>query len=174
MVDYLSRNRHSKAHLTQTEKDLMLEQWDALTDEERDKYMRHADKGKFKPEYCDMLVEWMAAGNTYETFAVGHGIDIYDTADWECRYPEWWRKKKLAFKAALLFYENILKEALTEDVKTNAKLLIFKLSNAFPDTYRQGEGEASGSVNVYIDTGIRRDPAISAEYREIVQDTDLI
>lgn len=75
----------------------------------------------FKEEYCDMLVEHMAKGLSFESFA-----GIIDTCratlyNWEAEFPQFLDAKKNAIEKSLLFWEKLSVDHvvnLTETEKT--------------------------------------------------------
>jgi len=66
---------------------------------------------KYREEFCDLLVEHMKMGKSYDSFP----SRIYDHCkmyvglttmyDWEKKYPEWKNAKAIAVSKALDFYE---------------------------------------------------------------------
>lgn len=50
----------------------------------------------FKPEYCQMLIQWMAQGNTFTSFAGQCGVGCQQLYNWLHHYPEFAEAKELA------------------------------------------------------------------------------
>jgi len=91
---------------------------------------------KYKPEYCDRLIEWMSKGMSFETF--GHEVGVVkDTLyGWVREYPEFSDAKKRAFLAAQVFWEKMAIDHMVspngEDGFTfNTSSWIFNMKNRF-------------------------------------------
>lgn len=77
---------------------------------------------KFKLEYCELLIEHMAKGDSYETFGAFLHLEKKVSAkdapsrttlyNWEKEHPEWKETKSLAFDCCQLFWENLGKEGI--------------------------------------------------------------
>jgi len=95
---------------------------------------------KFKEEYCDMLIDHMASGLSYETFAAiirTHRSTLYN---WEKQYPQFLDAKKLGKEAAQVFWEKIgLAQAVGDKTygKGNCASWIFNMKNRFNWTDKQ-------------------------------------
>lgn len=103
---------------------------------------------KYKPEYCQMLIEHMAKGYLYESFA-GVVETCWDTLyDWEVAHPEFLEAKKEGLAKAMLHDEQLCETGivgtkfLTDkngkkvNININPTLLIFRLKNRYPKQYR--------------------------------------
>jgi len=121
---------------------------------------------KYEPRFCDMLIEHMAKGYSFESFA-----SISDTCkdtlyEWVKTHPEFSDARKKALDKNRYWWEsqaieNILnKEETTKDkdgnfntVKTsiNAPIWIFNMKNRFKDEWRdRQETELSGTLSTVI------------------------
>jgi hypothetical protein len=66
---------------------------------------------KYKPEYCQLLVDHMKDGMSYDSFPARvydeHScyVGLSTIYDWEARLPEWKEAKEIAFAKSLQFYE---------------------------------------------------------------------
>jgi len=71
-------------------------------------------KSKYKKKYCKSLIDHMAKGCSYtgwgalQTFYVGQRT-MYD---WEKAYPEWLEAKEIGYQAGLLYYEQLMANAV--------------------------------------------------------------
>ena len=65
---------------------------------------------KYKPEYCQQLIKWMAQGNGYITFGVTIDPPVGKSSmyEWESKYPEWKEAKAIGYSAGLKFFEQLL------------------------------------------------------------------
>ena len=169
-------SKHGKMSGSKAIKDMNLEKWKDQDDEARHSTISKYLITKYNSDYCEQLIEHMADGNSYETFASKLGSYSSTLRDWEVRYPEWWLAKKIAFEKSLLYWEDILKKATSDQLKSNAAMLIFKLKNAFPMHYADKiEMKHTGNNTVFvIDTGIKRDLPDVVIDATCVEDADLL
>jgi hypothetical protein len=59
----------------------------------------------YDPKYCAMLIEHMAEGLSYETFAAKIGSCRSTLYNWEKQFPEWLDTKKKALEISQLWWE---------------------------------------------------------------------
>lgn len=99
---------------------------------------------KYKSEFCQMLVDHMAQGLSYETFGAEVNCGKTTLYDWEGKYPEWVDAKEIAFLKAQIFFEKRLiakssgatKKQNGFDAKLiDAQCLMFALKTRFHKTY---------------------------------------
>ncbi len=99
---------------------------------------------KYKDEFCQMLIDHMSQGMSYETF--GAEVDCGKTTlyDWEKKYPEWVEAKDIGFMKAQSFLEKrLIAKTSGSSIKQknfDAKLidtqcLMFALKTRFHKTY---------------------------------------
>jgi hypothetical protein len=72
---------------------------------------------KYKPEFCDMLVEHMKGGLSFESFAGLVGTCRNTLYTWENDYPEFKKAKEAGRAACLLYDERILREGVEGNIK---------------------------------------------------------
>ena len=160
------------------EKEIAMDLWANMTDTERDEYIAtmYTGHGVYKKEMELQLVEHMAQGRSYESFAAVVGVSRQALVNWESKYPSWYAAKKLAFVKALYYWEDIALQATEPDAKRNATMIIFSMKSKFPDLYADNvQVRHSGQVGmVAIDTGIRRDSCIEAEFTNLDQKVELL
>lgn len=69
---------------------------------------------KYRIEFCNSLIKWMARGYSYGTWGVdplGDGSVCLSRTTlyaWEKDYPEWAEAKKKGYEAGLKFFETLL------------------------------------------------------------------
>jgi hypothetical protein len=69
---------------------------------------------KFKHEYCEDLIRWFKAGNSYTPFALEVGVNPDTLYQWEKDYPEWKEAKASAMVAGKKWLEDKLAIKLGE------------------------------------------------------------
>ena len=62
---------------------------------------------KYKEEYCDLLIQEMGRGYSYEAFAGIIGVADVTLYEWEKVHPEFSRAKKEAFQKSRVFWETL-------------------------------------------------------------------
>ena len=96
---------------------------------------------KYKPEYCQMLIDHMSKGFSFESFAGIVDVNRDTLFEWATAHDEFNEAKHLAFARNLIFWENVGIEGLynqtdvdesgkTKSVKSlNATVWIFNMKN---------------------------------------------
>ncbi len=62
---------------------------------------------KYKKEYCEMLIDHMAKGYGYQTFAKKANVNIDTLYEWEKKHQAFADAKKQAFAQNRYFFENV-------------------------------------------------------------------
>ena len=116
---------------------------------------------KFDPKYCEMLIEEMGKGFSYEAFAGIINTCIQTLYNWEKEHPEFLEAKKQAFQKSRLFWEqlavdNIINKTDSESWEgggssksrsLNSTVWIFNMKNRFGWRDKQPDED---SVNVTV------------------------
>jgi hypothetical protein len=87
---------------------------------------------KYKPEYCQQLIEHMSQGLSFETFAAV--IDVNDDTlyEWAKVHPEFSDAKKRAFGKCKILWEKMGIAGATGKIRNfNAAAWIFNMKNRF-------------------------------------------
>lgn len=93
----------------------------------------------YKPEYCDLVIEHMAKGYSFESFAGlvdAHKDTIYE---WLKSHPEFTDAKKKATDKCRLFWESVGIEGVwnhPEEKTLNTGNYVFQMKNRFKWTDR--------------------------------------
>lgn len=90
----------------------------------------------YKPEYCQMLIEHMARGGSFEGFAGTIRVSSEVLYDWIERHSEFLQAKKEGFAASRKFWEQTMADQATGKINGSSTALIFALKNRFPKDYR--------------------------------------
>lgn len=118
---------------------------------------------KYRPEYCQMLIDHMAKGFSYETFGATIGVARATVFNWEKDNPQFLDAKKNAFDLCQIFWEKIgidhivsvsknvrqgnVSKSVTKNLNTGA--WIFNMKNRFKWTDRV-EVEQIGTQNPIV------------------------
>jgi DNA-binding XRE family transcriptional regulator len=92
----------------------------------------------YRPEYCDMLVEHMSKGYSYESFAGLIGTCKQTIYTWEKVNPQFLDAKSRAFAACHMFWEKLAIDnpMNTKNGGLNSAVWIFNMKNRFKWTDR--------------------------------------
>ncbi len=89
---------------------------------------------KYKPEYCQLLINHMREGGSYETFAT----DIPDNSvtdrtlyNWEKNHPEFFQAKRRGFLLSKRHWEDLGKQIIIGDLKGSMIGWIFTMKCRF-------------------------------------------
>lgn len=98
----------------------------------------------YKPEYCQMVIDHMAEGLSFESFAGAIGVSKQTLYDWAERNKEFLDAKKTAFEKSRLFWEKVgINIAKTGE--GNATAFIFNMKNRFSEDWSD---KTKSDVNV--------------------------
>ena len=120
----------------------------------------------YKQEFCDLLIDHMEKGYSYESFAGLLGVSKQTIYDWEKANPEFLDAKKRATEKSRLFWEKVGIENIV-NIETmekgesgnftavkkslNSAAWIFNMKNRFKDDWKdKHENEFSGSIGTVI------------------------
>ena len=105
---------------------------------------------KYRPEYCDDLIQHMAQGYSFEAFAGKLGVHKQTLYNWAAEHTEFFDAKKVGFERNRYFWETVAiasatgKPMIQRDAAGNIKsstqanptMVIFNLKNRFPSEWR--------------------------------------
>lgn len=101
---------------------------------------------EFKPEYCQMLIDFQAQGFSFEAFAGHLGVSTRTVYDWLEHFPEFSHAKDIALNRSRVFWEklgvdHIINKSDSESFgggggtsksrSLNASIWIFNMKNRF-------------------------------------------
>ena len=116
---------------------------------------------KYRESYCDLLVDWMSEGKSYNSFILhlykeeGVRITARTLYEWEKHYTNWVQAKEMGFEMRTAWWEATLQGQADGSVKGNAAAAIFALKNYWPKDYKdKREVEHTAHVPVLINTGV--------------------
>lgn len=97
----------------------------------------------YKKEYCGQLIDHMAQGLSFESFAGICRVSKQTIYDWEKANPEFLDSKNIGLELNRLFWEKLGVEYIRDEstagvgsVKLNATVYIFNMKNRFPKEWR--------------------------------------
>lgn len=97
----------------------------------------------YKPEYCQLLIDHMASGLSYISFAAVADCWEQTLYDWEAAHPEFMEAKKIGMVRNRLFWEKLGVTYITHTdskfestPKLNSTVYIFNMKNRFPKEWR--------------------------------------
>lgn len=110
---------------------------------------------KYDPKFCQMLIDHMAKGYSYETFGALINVAQSNVANWESKHPEFQEAKREAFGKCRLFWESLGinyiinvserdPDGYSKSTTLNNAAWIFNMKNRFKWTDRvevQGSGD---------------------------------
>ena len=105
---------------------------------------------KFKPEYCQMLIDHMTKGYSFEAFAGRIGTSKRILYIWAKENDDFFQAKEIGFEKSRFYWETLANSAAMgrpyirydEDDKeighyqANTTLVVFNLKNRFPSEWR--------------------------------------
>lgn len=115
---------------------------------------------KYKPEYCQMLIDSADYGTSFQGFAGKIGVERKTLYNWVEQHPEFAEAKKLFEARARFYFDKMAHMAMTGQIKPNPVFWIFSMKNRFgwrdkAEVKNEDKGEIK--VNIY-DYGKKPDP----------------
>lgn len=110
----------------------------------------------FKTEYCDMLIEHMSEGYSFESFAGVVKTCKQTLYNWLDAQPDFLDAKKIGFEQSRLFWEKAGIGLSVGRIDGNPTMAIFNLKNRFPSEWRDKQdidlSNTDGTLKPTIDT----------------------
>ena len=107
---------------------------------------------KYRPEFCQQLVEHMAKGLSFESFQCGAGLSTM--YEWVERHPEFAEAKSLGWQKSLALYESLGYNGLQGKLpKFNATAWIFIMKCRFRAAGYRDHVETETTVKFQHDPG---------------------
>lgn len=94
---------------------------------------------KYKPEYCEALIQHMENGNSFWSFAAEVDVCFQTLDDWCGAHPEFLESKRRGMSKLLRFDEKIARAGSTGQLKRHARTI--KTSEQMPDGTTQTKEE---------------------------------
>lgn len=136
------------------------------------------NNSKYDPAFCKGLIEHMAAGCSYATFAAKIMVRYSTLKRWEKLHPEWAEAVELGQLVCMYTWEKIIIGQANGTVKGIPATTIFALKNYFPDKFKENLQLQGGNNTIVIfDSGVpvktienQSKNAIEAVSREVKND----
>jgi hypothetical protein len=111
----------------------------------------------YRKEYCELLIEHMGNGLSFESFAAVVNASKQTLYDWAEANPEFLDSKNIAFERSRLFWERVGIDIAVKG-EGNATAYIFNMKNRFKQEWRDkvetgitdGDGNDREIVSFYI------------------------
>jgi hypothetical protein len=100
---------------------------------------------RYKKEYCDQVIQFMAEGLSFEAFAGELGVSKECLYRWCDVHPEFMLAKKKGQAKSRKFYESMARAMAAGKLKGSAAMLIFIMKNRLNWTDKQ---ELSANENL--------------------------
>lgn len=95
---------------------------------------------KYKREYCEMLIEHLDSGLSFESFAGLISVNRDTLYEWTRKHVEFSDAKKIGVEKGVLFWEKVARSAIMGQIPNcSNSTLIFTLKNRLGWHDRQGD-----------------------------------
>lgn len=107
----------------------------------------------YEEKYCEMLIEHMEQGLSFESFAGFIGCASSTLYNWEKDNPEFLEAKKVGFDRNRLFYERA-GVTMMQDGQGSATVWLFNMKNRFPKQWRDKQEVESTNTNINLNKDV--------------------
>lgn len=124
---------------------------------------------KYKPEYCQMLIDHMAEGYSFRSFGAVVECGRQTLYEWVNRVPEFKAAKRIGEEKGLMYYENLLKQKHEGNKDIDTACVLFPLKTRWHEIYgdkTKHQIEVKKSVEQLVGDAKKKD-AIEADYKEV-------
>ena len=110
----------------------------------------------YREEYCEMVIEHMSKGYSFESFAGAIGTHKQVLYSWAEKFPEFNDSKKIAFEKCRVWWESQGMDGLwsSKEGSFNSSNWIFQMKNRFKEEWRDKQehdhSSADGSMQPVI------------------------
>jgi len=130
---------------------------------------------KYKPEYCQMLIDHMAKGYSFECFGADVLVTEKTLYNWIDSHPEFLQSKRLGEKLCQKWWETLGRGLAAGKTQGNAAVFIFNMKNRFGWTDKR-DLQLSGDLKVNSITDLliesNEDDVIDVTPKEITDGKD--
>ena len=132
---------------------------------------------KYRPEYCEMLIEHRAKGYSFKAFAGLVRVERPTLYNWCEQFPEFAQAKEIAYGAGLLFWEDL---GITNIINTNESTAnvgskstslnstVFSLMtrSMFPEEFKERQPDEVPKFNINVSS--LTDEELKAELQKAI------
>lgn len=86
---------------------------------------------KYDPKYCEMLIEHMGEGYSFDSFAGGIGVSIKTLYNWKDLHDKFLHAQREGQSKSLKKFEEIAMGQMSGKIQGSAAVLIFWMKNRF-------------------------------------------
>ena len=106
----------------------------------------------YDPRYCEMLIEHMEKGLTFESFAAVPGVTFRTLYNWEKKHPEFFHAREIGLAKSLLWWEQSSMAAAYGKTKNraNAGLIMFHMRNKFKDLFNADAEQQESNNQTFV------------------------
>lgn len=94
---------------------------------------------KYKPEYCQMLIDHMAEGYSFESF--GGVIEVSEKTlyNWEVEFPEFLHSKNIGVQKSMIWWEKVGRKGMMNEIPFfNDRIWRLNMINRFRSKWIDG------------------------------------
>lgn len=105
---------------------------------------------KYDPKYCEMVIDHMSKGLSFESFAGFLGVNRDTVYEWAVKHKEFSDAKTVGLEKCRLFWEKLgIGYIISKSSRSlNSSVYIFTMKNRFPKEWRdRQEVEHSGELS---------------------------
>jgi hypothetical protein len=111
--------------------------------------MSRGQPTKYRPEYCDGIIEFMKDGKSITQYAAEIKISRTLVYDWAKAHPEFQEAMETAVTASEAFWENWGQQKVKEnDPITNSTWMIFMMKNCYKWRDKHADEDSKQVINV--------------------------
>lgn len=105
---------------------------------------------KYQPQFCEMLIQHMSEGLSFETFASVIKVDRDTIYEWCNKHPDFSDAKKTASLACQLFWEKLGRNGAAGKIKNfNSTAYIYNCKNRFRKSETFGNDPDKIDLNTF-------------------------
>lgn len=116
---------------------------------------------KYKPEYCQQLIDWMKAGNSFWTFASTIPCTIDTISRWSMEHKDFSEAKKIGRVHEQKWWDDLHRRAAATG-EGNPTMIVWAQKNKFPKYYKERLGKQQSDVN------IKQTLAMTGDFKSLV------
>jgi hypothetical protein len=93
----------------------------------------------YKPEYCQMLIEHMEEGYSFESFGGIIGVAEKTLYNWEKQHPDFLHSKEIGVQKSMIWWERVGRKGMMNDIPFfNDRIWRLNMINRFRSKWSDG------------------------------------